>query len=211
MRHHTAKERVPRTVRGHDTERLGLAARAGLGFGRFSCCSFRHHKQSTETAERIRLLAARGRSRDGRVVVAIGPDARRRDAGDAMRSSRSGNAADGPIPPATRRATRGYSTPSMRRPCVVKCFFVGARPIRESSPGFHSHSCWPLRDTVQADVRPDAVLQTAFLGVARQTVERQFSDALLGVLRSRRGRGERLSKGWLMMDIRDGGVLVLWG
>ena len=44
-----------------------------------------------------------------------------------------------------------------------------------------------------------------------QTVERQFADALLGVLRSRRGRGERLSKGWLMMDIRDGGVLVLWG
>ena len=44
-------------------------------------------------------LAARGRSRGGRVAGAMGPDARRRDAGDAGASLRSGNAADGPIPP----------------------------------------------------------------------------------------------------------------
>ena len=57
-------------------------------------------------------LAARGRSLDGRVAGAMGPDARRHAAGDAVPSSRRGNAADGPMPPATRRATRGFGPPA---------------------------------------------------------------------------------------------------
>jgi hypothetical protein len=44
-------------------------------------------------------LAARGESTIGRVPSAAGADARRRDAGDAVSSSRSVNAADAPAPP----------------------------------------------------------------------------------------------------------------
>jgi hypothetical protein len=44
-------------------------------------------------------LAARGESTIGRVPSAAGADARRRDAGDAVSSSRSANAADAPAPP----------------------------------------------------------------------------------------------------------------
>ena len=44
-------------------------------------------------------LAARGRTLQGRVTSAIGPDARRHDDGDAPPSERSGNVADGPMPP----------------------------------------------------------------------------------------------------------------
>ena len=48
----------------------------------------------------IRLtLGARGESTIGRVLGAAGADARRRDAGDAVSSSRSANAVDAPAPP----------------------------------------------------------------------------------------------------------------
>ena len=60
----------------------------------------------------VRALAARGRSPDGRVAGAMGPDTRRRAVGDAGASLRRGNAVDGPMPPATRRATRGYGAPA---------------------------------------------------------------------------------------------------
>jgi outer membrane protein len=44
-------------------------------------------------------LAARGGGRDGPVASAVGPDARSRDAGDAVTSSRRGDTADGPTSP----------------------------------------------------------------------------------------------------------------
>ena len=43
----------------------------------------------------------------GLVADATGADARRRDAGDAVASSRSANDADAPVPPVTRRAHGG--------------------------------------------------------------------------------------------------------
>jgi hypothetical protein len=45
------------------------------------------------------VIAARGRSLDGRVAGAVGPDLRRRDAGDALSSPSSGEHRDGPTPP----------------------------------------------------------------------------------------------------------------
>ena len=44
-------------------------------------------------------LTARGGSLRGRVTSAIAPDVRRRDEGDALPSVRSGNTADGAMPP----------------------------------------------------------------------------------------------------------------
>ena len=56
----------------------------------------------TDPAERrvpASLLGARGESQDARIASAVGPDARRTDAGDAGTSARRSNAADGPTPP----------------------------------------------------------------------------------------------------------------
>ena len=60
-----------------------------------------------------RALAAHGRTLRWRVASAMGPDRRRRDAGDALSSPRSGEHRDGPMPPQPegRMAVAG----SMRR------------------------------------------------------------------------------------------------
>ena len=58
-------------------------------------------------------LGACPRIRRGRVPGAAGADARRRDAGDVVTSSRSANEADAPAPPGTRRA-RGDCGRSLR-------------------------------------------------------------------------------------------------
>ncbi len=55
-------------------------------------------------SEPAAALTARGGSRSGRLASAAGPDARRRDAGNAEPLSRSGNAADGLAPPPGGRA-----------------------------------------------------------------------------------------------------------
>ena len=57
--------------------------------GKIARCIFRHQKGG---------LAARGGTLQGRVTSAIGPYARRHDDVDALHRSRSGNAADGPMP-----------------------------------------------------------------------------------------------------------------
>ncbi len=75
--------------------------------------------------------AARGGGRSGRLASAAGPDARRRDAGNAEPLSRSGNAADGSAPAPDGRADfhHGLLAPSGRPVDAILADAVAGRRI----------------------------------------------------------------------------------
>ena len=97
-----------------------------------------------------RALAAHGRTLRWRVASAMGPDRRRRDAGDALSSPRSGEHRDGPLPAATRRAHGGCSMPRRASSPMKEHRLLGA-------PAFYPHApcARPLRVLPRAArVRP---------------------------------------------------------